>query len=527
MKQILQSISRYTRKLTQNRLFTEWIENPAIEPEDKLTFVPLALDFIMGFRDLNKYFIKYENPQNALEISLNNHADEDETHSGLLLKDWLVLGLDQKLGWKASDLYWWLTSDYTLESRRADFELTTLVYHNPDPFLRFAIIEAMENAGKVFFKRTVPIAKALAAKTGADYPYFGEYHLHREDGHLQNTDERIFTKATLTSEQQEKAELLVAKVFEIFEFHFNSWEKLARAVYEKRWQFEAETEGLQKAALRSDRPQHLTQYSHLSYPVLAEVKANINTAELIRIRTVAFDELWQTPFYKWIREAPNGAFREILRQTWLQWIVDNWACADYFIFDTSYGEPKTALERGINRLSLLFASEMNRRYAEWKLLDLDEYTGWTASQALEHYWLDELVEEQRAIFADLRKLTFRYPKPLHRYWIMKCFVRFGDALMHSLGIALRNSADNEEDFIILAGAPERIHPDLPADAEADRAIAELELQPVTVEDFAIIGEIIKLTKEQESRRAALGWRVIQEKRFEHLAEAWKNKLALA
>lgn len=92
--------------------------------------------------------------------------------------------------------------------------------------------------------------------------------------------------------------------------------------------------------------------------------------------------------------------------------------------------------------------------------------------------------------------------------------------MHSLGVALRNSFENEEDFIILAGVPERLHPNLEADFEADQAIAELELQPVTPQDFEVIRKIIALTKEQESRRAALGWRVIQERRYARFADNW-------
>jgi hypothetical protein len=38
----------------------------------------MTLDLIMGFRDLNKYFIQYPNPTNNLELALNAHSKEDE-----------------------------------------------------------------------------------------------------------------------------------------------------------------------------------------------------------------------------------------------------------------------------------------------------------------------------------------------------------------------------------------------------------------------------------------------------------------
>lgn len=65
----------------------------------------------------------------------------------MLLTDWRQLGLDARLqGWTPADLLWWLTGDATAEYRRADFRLAQMVYRNPDPVLRFAIVEAMEAA---------------------------------------------------------------------------------------------------------------------------------------------------------------------------------------------------------------------------------------------------------------------------------------------------------------------------------------------------------------------------------------------
>lgn len=237
----------------------------------------------------------------------------------------------------------------------------------------------------------------------------------------------------------------------------------------------------------------------------------------------AVDELWETPAYRWMRETWPGEFRRMTRYFLLQWIVDNWACADYFRFDTTYPNPVSPIERGINRLSELYASEMNCRYVEWETLQLDEYTRWSASAALRHYWLDARVEDHRAAFAELRKLTFRYPEPLYRYWIMKCFIRFGDPMIHSLGIAMGRAGEPAENFVMFAGHPERMHHDLPPDPEADEAIANLERRPLTPEDIRKIRHIIAETRNHELVRSAATWRIIGERRYADFDQRWSRE----
>ena len=181
MKRVFRHIAAGARRLADHPLFTAWLADPTIAPRDKLAFCPVAIDFVMGFRDLNRYFVRYAPPRDALEEALNEHAAEDATHSSLFLVDWERLGVDRQLaGWAPRDVYWWITSDATVQSRRLDFELTSMVFHHEDPLIRFSIIETMEAAGNVFFRRTVPVAEALEKELGVELPYFGTYHLARE-----------------------------------------------------------------------------------------------------------------------------------------------------------------------------------------------------------------------------------------------------------------------------------------------------------------------------------------------------------
>jgi hypothetical protein len=537
MKHVFRHIRRRSQALAQNPLFVRWLDREDIPDERKFGFMPMAIDFVMGFRDFNKYFVRYPSPSSPFEEALNSHAAEDETHSLLFLEDWDDVRVDQQLGWRPRDLYWWMTSDRTRESRALDFTLTKLVYEHVDPLLRFAIIESMEAAGHVFFKKTADIADRLSQAQGKPYRYFGRYHLERETGHLIGVDERPFLKAELDPERAAQAAVLVDRVFDVFERHFQLWEEYAQASATGGLDFDAQAEGRRVAGLRPTPAVDVSRFLSLDHPVDPTGEGALLAEE----RRLAFEELWRTPFHCWVRESLRprghgsrrsgvgaalsspGDFDRMLRSFFLQWVVDNWTCADYFQLDTTYPAPETALERGINRLSTLYASEMNRRFVEWERLDLDSFTGWRPAEALAHYYLDPLVEGHREVFADLRKLTFKYPAPRHRYWIMKCFVRFGDAFMHSLGEAMALSRVVDEDFIIFAGFPERLHPDLEPDPEADAAIEALERAPLSPEDAAIVRAIIRETRDQEARRSALSLRVLEERRYEAMELRWRRR----
>ncbi|MGX7824502.1 hypothetical protein ACTG9Q_05380 [Actinokineospora sp. 24-640] len=514
MDEIFRLIETESRRLTQHALFTDWLRNDAIPASEKLIFTPMTLDFIMGFRDLNKHFIRYSTPKNDLELTINSHSSEDETHSALMLVDWASLDMDSHLGWAPRDLYWWLTCDKTAPSRRVNFEIASLMYHHPDPLFRFALVESMEEAGKVFFTQTVPIVDKLGPDES--FPYYGRYHLERETGHLQGGDERPFRQAVLSPAQRSKAGGLVSRVFEIFHFHFSEWHEYARDVREKRWTFDARTEGRSSASLRESSKLDVTSAMRLEHPA----SGNEQGENLKALSRNAFDELWQAPAYVWMRETWPGDFRRMTRYFLLQWVVDNWACADYFQFDTTYADPESALGRGMNRLSALYASEMRCRYTEWEELELDAYTQWTTYEALRHYWLDEGVEEHRRIFAELRKLTFQHPEPIYRYWILKCFVRFGDAMIDSLGVAMRRAGEDADKFAMFAGQRERMHPDLDPDPEADEAIMDLERQPLTPENVRVIENIIATTRDQERERADVTWRVVSEHRYAQFDQRW-------
>ncbi|EOS8541421.1 hypothetical protein ACNOYI_004963, partial [Escherichia coli] len=48
---------------------------------DKLLFASVMAHFIINFRDMNKWVIRFENPDSEFKSVINGGTTEDETHS--------------------------------------------------------------------------------------------------------------------------------------------------------------------------------------------------------------------------------------------------------------------------------------------------------------------------------------------------------------------------------------------------------------------------------------------------------------
>lgn len=193
---------------------------------------------------------------------------------------------DSLVGWSPGDLLWWLTSEHTAHVRSANLELNRLAYTNPDPMLRFPIIETIEVLGQLVFPRTVEVTRHTSAES-SQYSYWGEKHLALEDGHLQHADETQFLKAKLSPFQREQAIDLVARTCDILKFQGTEWTKYAQAVHQGTWNFhpaiEAREEGRPLRNAGDATPNALTRFMDLSYPPSADV-ADAHQRELAALR---------------------------------------------------------------------------------------------------------------------------------------------------------------------------------------------------------------------------------------------------
>ena len=125
----------------------------------RFVFAPLFANFILGFSDLNRWFLRYPEPRDGYEAAINAHTEEDETHSALFLEDWRELGFDARarVGRRGHDGLV-LHGTQTEVFRRYAMRLTRMCVETPDPLVRFGMMEAIETCGHVFFGHTAPLA---------------------------------------------------------------------------------------------------------------------------------------------------------------------------------------------------------------------------------------------------------------------------------------------------------------------------------------------------------------------------------
>src|SRR5262245_6411818 len=93
MKHVLKHILRQKREFARAALFSR-LKDERLTPRDRRAFIPAMAHFIMSFGDLNRYVLRYAEPQNELERMVNTHTIEDETHWRWYLEDLALLGLD-------------------------------------------------------------------------------------------------------------------------------------------------------------------------------------------------------------------------------------------------------------------------------------------------------------------------------------------------------------------------------------------------------------------------------------------------
>ncbi|HUH69620.1 MAG TPA: hypothetical protein VLZ05_12595 [Mycobacterium sp.] len=87
--------------------FFDWLRSDRVPVLDRLAFAPAGALFIMQFRDINRWVLRFPEPRTEYEWVINLGTLEDEKHSRMFLQDWRKLDLDTRLGWRASDVLWW------------------------------------------------------------------------------------------------------------------------------------------------------------------------------------------------------------------------------------------------------------------------------------------------------------------------------------------------------------------------------------------------------------------------------------
>jgi len=450
---VLSAIARGRAAIDAHPLYA-WMATADVPLARRFVFAPLFANFILGFRDLNRWFLRYPQPRNAYEAAINAHTEEDETHSALFLEDWRELGLDAQLGWGAEDtMAWYYTAPETEVFRRYAMRITQMCVETPDPLVRFGLMEAIETCGHVFFGHTAPLAEELSRRTGAAFRYFGPFHLARETGSLIDADD-LFDRVVLTTGQRRRAVELVEEVFAMFTVKNDHLLAYAWAVTAGAAVPRPAAAARQTVASSGDvRPLHAVEQT-----------ADGPMGERLAVRKA---ELAAHPFLRWLA-APAADPLSRLRAYVPLWIPDIMGYADLLTYALAYPQPCTVAERALNRHAARLARHHRLFLADACALDLDGTLGWGAGETLHFLGRSPATELQRRSAAAFVEIAFRETSPVVRYWLMEALQASGEAFfLHGSGLARSVERRLGRPLHYLADRHRLAHPALDPDPAAD------------------------------------------------------------
>lgn len=476
-----------------------WIGDDAVPLEERFVFAPLFANFILGFRDLNRWFVRYPRPRDAYEEAINRHSEEDETHAALFLADWAELGLDAHLGWGVEDtVAWYYAAPETEVFRRYAMRIQQMCVETPDPLVRFGFLEAIETCGHVFFGHTAPPAAELAARTGAALRYFGPYHLARETGGLIGADD-LFEPVRLTTAQRGEALRLVHEVFDMFTVKNDHLLAYARRVTTTRTVPSPAADLRRRATTAPPAP---PRPAAPTSPGPVPSPAHRAVAERLALRRAG---LRSHPFPAWI-SGGAAAPAERLAAFLPLWIPDVMGYADLMTYALAYPDPATPAQRALNRRVRRLASHHRLFARDAAALGLDGRVPLTAGETLRLLGHARNTDLQRRSTAAFVTAAFRHRSPAVRYWLVEALQDSGEAFFRHTGrlaVGLEHDLGVRLDY--LADRHELAHPSLPPDPEADAV------------------EFTRLAMTPSERAAALG---VVDLVFDRLEEQFDQSLRL-
>jgi hypothetical protein len=419
MQSIMNLVGERKKDLSEHPFYT-WVESDNVSLEDKLTFAPIMVNFVMNFRDINRWFLRFPNGgANEFEKIINGNTFEDETHSRLYLEDWQKLNLDQRLDWRASDMLWWMfLADDTEPFRRFGMKFSRMsVADGGDAFVRFAHSEAGEACGNDFFEVLAPAAARVEAKTNIRYRYFGHHHLDREKGHVIKS-EGVFENQVLTDAQRNKSLLLANEMFDIF-FEMHDVFLRYAETYVNR--------GLvpQRKDVSTDRriaPPPIRPFINEMAPGHAEVRRALDARKQ---KTAAH------PFFAWLRDEQSVNPKEKLQRFIPLWAMDILGYRDLNHYVLRYDKPQTPEELIINRWVEALETHSPLFLNDWDALDMDSVLGWGARDTIKFLFLDAGTDVHRHNISKFIKLGFGHQNPVLRYWFMEALESSGDAFFQN------------------------------------------------------------------------------------------------
>lgn len=180
MQRILQKIKTESQKLENSQLCL-WLQSDTNHQEDRLSFAPSMLFFVLGFKDMLTV-MRVEDPQSDIDYEINLHCEEDLDHWKWYLRDLEQLGfIPQSWGSRMGDIFKQIWGDDSFEVRNLVYTVISETKKHNNPLISLIMIEYLEAAFAVFIRNMlVPIRQMGYYE---QLQYFGKLHVEKETAH--------------------------------------------------------------------------------------------------------------------------------------------------------------------------------------------------------------------------------------------------------------------------------------------------------------------------------------------------------
>ncbi|QIS11816.1 hypothetical protein [Nocardia arthritidis] len=437
MKEIMALRDTRQEQFTRHPFF-HWLQSSPLPPQQRLRFAPMGAFFIMQFRDMNRWVLRFPKPRNEFEWVIDLGTWEDEKHSRMFLEDWDKLELDRRLNWRTSDTLWWLFLSPEQEVfRRSGIEFVSLaVEDDDDALVRFGHSEAGEAAGHVFLDNTARVAAELARHTGLDYRYFGTYHLDLETGHVGNV-EGVFEDHILDPDRRARTAAVCARMADIFDRIFDAF-----LDYAERY-IDTDTTPTRPAP----RPRALANWNAPPLQVIPIDNRDALVAQHLEMRKA---RAAAHPFYAWLRADDGIRPSARLRRFIPMWLMDIFGYRDLNKYAMPYPEAADPARRAINDWAARLSAHSDLFLTDWDTLELDDLLGFSASQALRFIFLDPDMDVHREHMIEFAKLALRHDDPAVRWWLMTALESTGEEFFRQtsrLARAIEHDTGKQLDYL--------------------------------------------------------------------------------
>lgn len=424
MRHVLDAIDQWRDRIERNPLHG-WLTSRSSADgavETRLWFALYFVNFIMYFREMNRYHISYESPVSPspppeferVAEAISEHAREDMTHAHLFMRDFESLGWDELLDWKPSEvLHWLFTSDLTESLRRRTVTIARLCIEAEDPIQRYAVIEAIEACGHALFRRTAELAAEYTNKTNTRLIYWGDHHLAKETGHVADDGEVDgLLDVRLTKEERGSAIWRATRIFELIDEQNSDMLRLAQETLSQGG-FAYRAERYNRPNMRIETHEGPEVFDFHFWPGTPDPSQR-PILETLRACT---DEVTESGLLDYFDDVPDVATAmRRLRRVLLYTATDTTSTPTVYRHMLPYSIPTTAEERALNRLARRFGRRAPLLYIDWHRLGMDDLLGWPMSRMLRFVYLDADTESHRQLRAIITHHIDRTTDPVLRYW---------------------------------------------------------------------------------------------------------------